>query len=295
MANRSDIKRRIGSVEGTKKITNAMKLVAASKFAKAVQAVVSSRPFSSSFKKMFDELIHHNTEDISSPFLRQVDKEKKVILIVVSTDKGLCGSINTNLFKFARSWIDEKRKENITVDLMTWGKKATSFFSKRKENVLSSKEGILNKIDYTNASSYIQEFSNLFIDETAGYDGVYICFTEFRSALYQVPKLIKLLPFSFDETSSPKEGELNRIGKYKVEPLLSTMIDTLILKKLAVEVLQVLLEVFASEQGSKMTSMDNATNNATELLKKLVLQYNRARQGAITTELIEIVAGSQAL
>ncbi len=290
MANKSDIKRRILSVEGTKKITNAMKLVAASKFAKAAQAVTAARPFSSSFSYMVEELISNNTEDIESPYLKVVPQEKKVALVVVSTDKGLCGSINTNLFKFSKAFINEKKQLGVEVDVVTWGKKASSFFTKQQVKVLSSKDGLLNKIDYSKASSYTTELSSLFLEQ--GYDGVYVSFTEFKSALTQTPKVIKLLPFSF---GSNEETQVTRIGKYLVEPPLSSMIDTLILKKLAIEVFQVLLDSYASEQGSKMTSMDNATNNATELQKKLVLQYNRARQGAITTELIEIVAGSQAL
>lgn len=290
MANKSDIKRRILSVEGTKKITNAMKLVAASKFAKAAQAVTAARPFSSAFSYMVEELIKNNTEDIESPYLKVVPQEKKVALVVVSTDKGLCGSINTNLFKFARAFINEKKQAGVEVDVVTWGKKASSFFAKQQVKVLSTKDGLLNKIDYTKASSYTTELSSLFLEQ--GYDGVYVSFTEFKSALTQTPKVIKLLPFSF---GSSGDEQVTRIGKYLVEPPLSSMIDTLILKKLAIEVFQVLLDSYASEQGSKMTSMDNATNNATELQKKLVLQYNRARQGAITTELIEIVAGSQAL
>ena len=288
MANLRDIKRRISSVSNTQKITKAMKLVAAAKFARASQAVNASRPYSKAFGKMIQRLVAASDGQMEAPLL-EVKEEKRILVVTLATDKGLCGGLNSNVLKSARRFLDTKVSQGTSCDLYTWGRKASSWGKKQPEPVIGEKEKLLDKPTYARAQGLCAELIETFHKES--YDAVYFSFMEFQSALTQEPKVEKLLPVSVEDSADAAEAS----GDFILEPGLAEMLDTLLERRLCSQIFQALLEHSASEHGSRMTAMDSATTNASEVQKKLKLQYNRARQAAITKELIEIISGAEAL
>jgi len=291
MANQRDIKRRIGSVANTQKITRAMKLVSAAKFARASHAVTAARPFNKALNAMVERLVAARKSDIESALLRS-GEEKNALLVVLSTDRGLCGGLNGNLFKFARGWLNERQKQSPAKFVLAgWGRRAVSWGKKQPEDLVVQKEKVLEKPNPQKAKDFAQELVEAF---TSGqYDSIYLAFSEFKSAMVQEPTVVKVLPVSMDvkKTETPPTQQADLI----VEPDLEQMIDKLLTEKMTSLVYQALLEQAASEHGSRMSAMDSATNNASEVRRKLTLVYNRARQAAITSELIEIISGAEAL
>ena len=290
MANLKDIKRRIGSVKSTQKITNAMKLVSAAKFARANAAVEASRPYSRAFKAMVDRLIQSEGQDIDSALLKE-SKEEKVLLVVFATDRGLCGGLNSNLFKRANEFIRTKNAEGTEVDLFACGRRAISFAKKQENRCIEKMEKVLEKPSVTAARDLAHSWVGLFKDQS--YQAVYILYPKFKSALEQFSEIDRVLPLQLevsDEATNPVAP-----GDLIVEPAFDSFIDSLLEKKLLIEIYEALLNGAASEHGARMTAMDSATSNARDVIKKLTLQYNRARQAAITTELTEIISGAEAL
>ena len=290
MANLKDIKRRIGSVKSTQKITNAMKLVSAAKFAKANGAVEASRPYAEAFKGMVSRLIASEGANLESPLLRQAE-EKKSLVVILATDRGLCGGLNTNIFKEANNFIAEKTNSGVEVDLFACGRRAISHSKKLDNTVVESKEKVLEKPTIDLARELTGKWLESF--KSGEYESVFLVYPRFNTALDQVPTVEKILPISMGDADVDDQevGE----GDLVVEPALDLFLDSLLEKKLLGSVYNALLNGSASEHGSRMTAMDSATSNAQEVIKKLTLQYNRARQAAITTELTEIISGAEAL
>ncbi|SME91122.1 ATP synthase F1 subunit gamma [Pseudobacteriovorax antillogorgiicola] len=289
MANLKDIKRRIGSVKSTQKITNAMKLVSAAKFARANAAVEASRPYAEAFKGMVSRLIASEGANLNSELLKQ-KSEKRVLLVLLATDRGLCGGLNTNLFKEAQTFIELKESEGVDVDLFACGRRAISFTKRMRNRTVGTREKVLEKPTIELAREMTAGWLDGFKDST--YESVYVLFPKFNSALDQAPTVEKILPLVMDTQSADQEaGE----GDLIVEPSLHEFLDSLLEKKLLGSVYNAFLNGCASEHGARMTAMDSATSNAQEVIKKLTLQYNRARQAAITTELTEIISGAEAL
>lgn len=289
MANLKDIKRRIGSVKSTQKITNAMKLVSAAKFARANAAVEASRPYADAFKGMVGRLLASEAKKLDSFLLKQ-KPEKRVLLVILGTDRGLCGALNTNTFKMAQSFISEKQDDGVEVDLYACGRRSISFVKKLSNTCIARQEKVLEKPSIGLARELKEKWLEGFENES--YQSVYIIYPRFNSALDQVPVVDKLLPMVVEQditSQDTSEGDLI------VEPALEDFLDRLLEKKLLGSIFDALLNGAASEHGSRMTAMDSATNNAAEVIKKLTLQYNRARQAAITTELTEIISGAEAL
>ncbi len=289
MASLKDIKGRINSVKSTQKITNAMKLVSAAKFARASHAIQSARPYGAAFSKMVSNLLESSGSEISSPLLR-TSEEKKVLLVVVATDRGLCGGLNTNVFKQASLWIREKKAQGVQIEAIAWGRRAGLYVSKEKLSIVDRKERVLESPSYKFARDAAEELIGWFTAER--YDAVYFAYPKYQSALAQIPTVTKTLPVSVDEVNQAKEAQAN---DFIVEPALDQMVDMLLTRKVINAIYQMLLESAASEHGARMSAMDSATNNAKEVIKKLTLTYNRARQAAITKELIEIISGAEAL
>ncbi len=291
MANQRDIKRRIGIVANTQKITKAMKLVAAAKFAKASYAVTSSRPYSESFNAMVLNLVASSSTEIKSPLVKSSSSDqaegKKSLLVLLSTDRGLCGGLNSNLFKHVQSWMNEQNQQ---MDIYAWGRKANSWASKRNNSVVDRKEKLLDQPSYASAKVLVDQIIEVY--KSGEYDSVYLAYNKFINALTQTPQVTPMLPLSMGDLG---EGGSDGKTDYIVEPSFADMIDTLIMRRLYMMLFQAMLEGTASEHGSRMTAMDSATSNADEVRKKLTLQYNRARQAAITTELTEIISGAEAL
>jgi len=287
MANLKDIKRRIGSVKSTQKITNAMKLVSAAKFARASQAVNSARPYAKALDHMVEKLMMGQT-DLQSPLLRQ-GEEKKSLVLVLATDRGLCGGLNSNIFKAVSGFMKEKTQAGVSVDVYACGRRAISFARRTNLTLVGREERVLEKVSVEVARRIVRELEKRFTSGT--YDRVYIIFPFFTSALDQSPVVEQLLPVRVKRSL---EGESSRSFAI-VEPELDQMLDKLLERKLVSYVLASLLSGTASEHAARMTAMDSATNNAKEVIRKLTLQYNRARQAAITKELIEIISGAEAL
>lgn len=292
MANKRDIKRRLVSVTNTQKITKAMKLVAAAKFARASHAVSASRHYSRAFQALVGRFVGSLVgENMDHPFLRQ-NEQRKILLIVVGTDRGLCGGLNSNLGKAAVAWMKEKRNAtNAQIDIYAWGRKGLAWANKQKCTIVGSKEKVLDKPKYEGAQALAADVVARFAD----YDAVYIAYNEFQSALAQSPQVDQLLPVALPEAAAASEKEESSLGAIIVEPSKNEVLGTILQRQLNSKMLQVMLEGAASEHGSRMTAMDSATTNAGEVRKKLTLKYNRVRQAAITKELIEIISGAEAL
>lgn len=264
-----------------------MKLVSAAKFARASHAVNAARPYSQAFDEMVSKLVANSAEPISSDLVRPRE-EKKVLVILVATDRGLCGGLNANLFKSVRQWVKVKSDQGIVVEYAALGRKAISWAKKQKGDIAFTREKVIDKPSYLRAKELAREFVHKFTQ--GDYDGIYLAYNVFENALTQIPTMAQYLPLAMDKQESGGSSP-----DYIVEPGIGEMVDKLIGRKLAIMMFQALLDSAASEHGSRMTAMDNATNNAGEVRKKLTLQYNRARQASITKELIEIVSGAEAL
>ncbi|MGE0171637.1 MAG: ATP synthase F1 subunit gamma [Oligoflexales bacterium] len=286
MASQKDIKQRINSVKSTQKITKAMKLVSAAKFAKASHAVQSARPFSESLRQMVGRLqAMAASKNITSPLI-EVRSEKKTLIVIVATDRGLCGGLNTNTFKKATSFVQQKASEGVEPQLYLLGRRALSFSKKLKFKAIGNREKALDKPTYETARSIAKNLIDAFLKGEC--DSVYVVFPRFRSALVQSPEAIMLLPIMDDTKNASSAFPI-------VEPALKDMLDNALSKQIETMMYQILLEGAASEHGARMTAMDSATSNAGDVIRKLTIQYNRARQAAITKELIEIISGAEAL
>ena len=289
MPSLKDIRRRIGSVKNTQKITRAMKLVAAAKFARANAAVVASRPYGEAFQTMVERLVAAAGDSVSSPLLVS-RPEKKVLLVILSTDRGFCGSLNSNLFKHTLQFILAKKREGISVELVTWGRRAKQFSGKLDFPVHNPRERVLDKPNYLLAKELGDELIQKF--EDGGFDRIYLGFVEFKSAMSQAPKFVQLLPVG---KVVRQEHHLVQTPDIIVEPSAKEVLEEVLKRDVAGTIFRAMLEGAASEHGARMTAMDSATNNANEVLRRMKIQYNRARQAAITKELIEITSGAQAL
>ncbi len=294
MPSLKDTKRRIGSVKNTQKITQAMKLVSAAKFARANHAVVNARPYAAHFQELLKVLLDQaNLKNLGNKKLQALTesvKTNKELLIIVSSDRGLCGSLNSALFKNVVKFVTAKKTENKEIDIACWGKRASLFARKLNCQIIKEKEKVSDRPDHKRAILLAADLVEVF--SKGSYESVSVAYVEFKSAMTQTPKIQQLLPISFEETQTEKSLPS---GDILTEPDLLTLLVAVLERLAAVKILKFLLESYASEQGARMSAMDSATKNAKEVIRKLTLQYNRARQAAITKELIEITSGAEAL
>jgi F-type H+-transporting ATPase subunit gamma len=282
MANLREIKTRIESVKSTKQITNAMKMVAASKLRKAQDNIINARPYADHINEMLRTLKNKNISS-DHPLLAEVTGKGKTAYIVVTSDRGLCGSFNTHIIKEAIAHL----KENPDADLICIGKKGYDYFKKHSTNVTEKYVNLFNEMDFSVSAEVAEKILSLFLDEN--YDKINVIYNEFKSAIQQdiiVKQLLPIVPIESEEISKLD---------YVYEPDEDTIIFELGRKYIHVDVWRIMLESSAAEQGARMTAMDSATENATELIDRLTLNYNRARQAAITTEIIEISSGAEAI
>lgn len=282
MATLKEIKQRIGSIKNTQKITKAMKMVAAAKMRRAQDRMFSARPYSSKVRELIQRLTA-NVENPESPLL-QVRPIEKTLYVVVAADRGLCGGFNSNLIKKAVSAI---RNDASQVSVFCVGKKSFEYFKKRDFNVSEDMIGFFNQMDYTHAEAISKYVSDAFI--SGEVDAVKLVFNEFKSVAQQVPVVVPLLPMVVED-----DDDFTPVDCL-YEPSQVELLKSLLPKYLNTQVWRSLLESFASEQAARMLAMDNATENASELIRSLTLQFNKARQAAITTEILEIVGGAEAL
>ncbi len=291
MPNLKEVRNRITSVSSTKQITSAMKMVSAAKFRKAQQAIVKLRPYANKLKEIMQNVSAGENDAVESPY-SQVRTPEKVLLIVVTSNKGLCGAFNTNVIKKTILLIHEKyatQYNNNELKLITFGKKASEYFSKRDFVVEAKFDSIYDQLNFENASKIAEKVMNSFA--TKEYDCVEIIYNQFKNAATQVLSNESFLPLSNTETNTLVKQKAD----YIYEPNKQVILQDLIPKSLKIQLFKVLLDSYASEHGARMTAMHKATDNADELLKELKLTYNKARQAAITKEILEIVSGAEAL
>ncbi|KDR94816.1 F-type H+-transporting ATPase subunit gamma [Peptoclostridium litorale DSM 5388] len=279
-----DIKRRIKSVSNTKQITKAMELVSSAKLRRAKDAVVQSRPY---FETLYDTIkeIAVGTKGIKNVYLEQRDVKNRCY-IVLAGDRGLCGGYNSNALKAAVAHMDGKKEKVVTI-----GKKSGDFFSKRGYDVLESYTGISEKPEYSHGQDVAAKVMELY--SKGEVDEVYLVYTYFASALVQEPRAVKLLPLSFESEDAPEDKKGKGVMNY--EPSEEEVLNYLVPKFIGGIVYGGLVESSASEQGARRMAMESATGNAEDMIGKLDLLYNRARQASITQELSEIVAGASAI
>ena len=288
MATLRDIKNRIVGVKSTQKITRAMKMIATAKLRGAQQRIVGARPYANKIGEMLSRLAADDT--LQSNPLFAVRKTKKICVVVVTADRGLCGAFNTNIIRESTNYINEELKNDSTVSVFTLGKKAKEYFSKRNYNIEGKMVGLFGSLEY---QSTLQLYNDLIPKYLSGeIDKIMLVYNEFVSMIQQKIVKVQLLPIPFIESN---EKENAHSSNYIFEPDQLSIFQSLIPKHLKVQIWRALLESNAAELSARMTSMDNATTNAQELIRSLNLTYNKERQAAITKEILEIVSGANAL
>jgi F-type H+-transporting ATPase subunit gamma len=285
-----DIRRRIKSVKSSQKITRAMKLVAASKLRRAQESIQANRPYAlelGGLLRRVSSRVQHGEDSAPHPLL-EVRAPRKVLLVVLTSDRGLCGSFNVNILRRAEAFIREKHGEFETLEVATIGRRGRDYFKKRKVATARDFPGVFAELTYRRAS----EIAAGLIDEwnASGLDAVYLLYNEFKSAMAQRVTVEPVLPIVEEELPVGETAV-----EYIYEPSERDVLNRLAPRYVATLIWRALLESWASEQGARMTAMDNATKNAKELVDKLTIQYNRARQAAITKELMEVIGGAEAL
>jgi len=294
MANLRDIRNRISSVNSTQQITKAMKMVAAAKLRKAQERMTKTRPYAAKIQEVVGRLA--DSGNVSSPLVEKSDNNENLLFIIIGSDRGLCGGFNNNLFKEVEKRLENEFSSQLeaeTISLVTIGKKATSYFKKRKYNVIESFPGFFDSIEYDSTSAIMESAISDFVKKT--YDEVYLAFNEFKTVIAQNRKIEKVLPIDPSSFNAKTVDDSKSIIDYIYEPNSKAILDKLLPLHLNTQLWKAVLESNASEQGARMTAMDSATENAKDLERDLKLKYNQARQSAITTEISEIVSGAQAL
>jgi F-type H+-transporting ATPase subunit gamma len=287
MATLKAIRKRISSVRNTQQITKAMKMVSAAKLRRAQDAAVAARPYA---EKM-TELLKNVAARVSSeahPLLK-AREEKKIHLVLFTSDRGLCGGYNANLIRAAEAFI-RKNRDDKEIELSLVGRKGADYFRRRRANITDRYIGILATPAEELAAEIAQKIIARFLNGET--DAVYILYSRFRSALSQVPTLERLLPVALTPSS---ETETPQLTEYLYEPGVEQLLASLLPRITEVAAQRALLESTASEHGARMTAMDSATSNAAKMIGSLTLQMNRARQASITRELMEIVGTAEAL
>jgi F-type H+-transporting ATPase subunit gamma len=291
MPSLKEVKSRIGSVISTQQITKAMKMVAAAKLRKSQDRITQMRPFAQKLSTILQNLSSAQ-EAAGDNWYSVKREEKKILIIAISSDRGLCGSFNSTVFKGVNKLIAEKyelqfRKGDVTV--LPLGKKAFDFFSKRNVSVVDNYVGTIGHISYENVSDVAVYLMEAFRKGT--FDKIEIVYNEFKNTATQILRIEQFLPV----LPPTKSNKLKVETDYLYEPGKEQIITGLIPKSLKIQLFKAVLDSNASENGARMTAMDKATENAGELLKELKLTYNRSRQAAITKEILEIVGGAEAL
>lgn len=291
MPSARDIRSKIGSVKNTQKITRAMEMVAASKMRKAQEQMRLSRPYAEKIRSVVGHVAEGHVE-YQHPFL-EVREVKRVGYIIVSSDRGLCGGLNNNLFKKTIKALKQHHENNVDIDLCLIGRKAENFFRRVGGNVVAEKDHIGDSPSVVDLIGVVKVMLDAYID--GKIDELHICYNRFVNTMTQEPRVQQLLPlqkFAEDEESSE---DLSHHWDYIYEPGAKELISAVLTRYIESQVYQAVVENIASFQAAQMIAMKNATENAGELIDELNLAYNKARQAAITRELAEIVSGADAV
>lgn len=290
MATLRDIKRKIDAVKKTSQITKAMNMVAAAKLRGAQQNMERFHPYALKFKEFIGRLAAGVEDATQYSLLTPKEQVKKVEVLLVTADRGLCGSFNTNLIVSTERFIRAKAAEGIEVVLTTAGRKGSDYFRHRKVEILKRYIGLLNNVSFDDAQQISAEIIERF--EMGAVDEVYVIYSHFVNIVKQIPTMVRLLPI----TPSVSEGaEQAGHFEYLFEPSHQALLNDLLPNYVNVQVLETLYQTSVGEHAARMAAMENATNNCKELVRTLTLTYNKARQAGITTELMDIVGGAEAL
>jgi F-type H+-transporting ATPase subunit gamma len=329
MATLRDLRKRLKAVKNTEKITKAMKMVAASKLRRAQNAILQARPYAI----RMDEVLQHivSTTDVSAHPLLAYRVPRRVELVVMSSNRGLCGSFNSNILRTAERWMAGEGKKFEEVRVAAIGRKARDHFKRKNQKLSHTWDEVWDRLSFERANEIADVLANIF--QKAQLDAVYLLYNEFKSAISQKVVLVQLLPIrpleNWEEKAAVKIGELAAVSgnveavagrgadlvldtgdewrpsvslveadvgfEHVYEPSRTAVLDNLLPQHLGMQIWRALLESSAAEHGARMSAMDAASRNAKELIGKLTLKMNRARQAAITTELMEIVSGAEAL
>jgi len=284
MANLKEIRIRIASVSSTMQITSAMKMVSAAKLKKAQDAITAMRPYSNKLSELMQGLNGSNNSNEKSFTSKR--KVKKVLIVAISSNRGLCGAFNANIAKQANLIKSREEFKNTEINFLSIGKKINDILQKT-EKVIQNDSDVFEDLNYERVSQVANKLMELYITED--YDHVEIVYNSFKNAATQIIKSEQFLPIPISE----KEGAEN--SDYLFEPSQELIVSTLIPKSLKIQLFKAIRDSFASEHGARMTAMHKATDNASELRDELKLTYNKARQASITNEILEIVGGAEAL
>ena len=287
MANLRAIRKRVSSVKSTQQITRAMKMVSAAKLRRAQDGINAARPYARKMREVVTAVAGRAGSD-AHPLL-SARKEKKLALLVVTSDRGLCGSFNSGLTRAVYRFLNEHRGEYEEITMFVIGRKGRDFFRRREIPIRKEYLGVLGAVSRQHADTIAGDLVGGFLD--GEFDEVQIAFNEFRSAISQIVRFEKMFPIELESSGKTAGDEVD----YLYEPSREEILATLLPKYVQTMILRVLLESVAGEHGARMTAMDSATNNSVDMIARLTLQMNRARQATITTELTEIVSGAEAL
>ena len=287
MASSKEITGKIKSIENTKKVTSALEMVSASKIRKSQEMMNQTRPYTRMIRRVMGHLSKANPE-YRHPFTVRREETRKVGYIIVSTDRGLCGGLNINLFKLVLNSIREWQDKGAEVSLVTLGKKASAFFKNLKVEIAAHASGLGEKPQIEDLIGSIKIMLDAYREESV--DLVYIVYNDFINTMSQRPMLEQLLPLPDTE-----DEEVRDIWDYIYEPDAEALLDTVLVRYIEADVYHAVLENLASEHAARMIAMKNATDNAGDLIDELTLAYNKARQAAITQEISEIVGGAAAV
>jgi len=285
MANLKEIRNRISSVSSTMQITNAMKMVSAAKLKKAQDSIVSMRPYSEKISDLIDKLVSFSDETLSHPFFSNVNKGK-ILIITITSNRGLCGAFNSNIVKSTINKAAELSDKKI--DIISIGKVGKEALSKKFE-ISKDESSLYDNLTFENTSKIANGIINDFLNNK--YDKVFITYNQFKNAATQIVKFETLLPIN--STKNLDKVKIN--NNYIIEPSYDSILETLLPSSIRIKLFKAIKESFASEHGARMTAMHKATDNAKDLRDQLKLTYNKARQASITNEILEIVSGAEAL
>lgn len=291
MASVSDIRKKIRSVQNTEKITAAMKLVAASKLRRAEESIRAARPYATEIGALLRRVAARvSTEEgaAAHPLLATYENPRRVLVMVLTSDRGLCGGFNNTTLRMAERFIEDNRHKWEHVEIATLGRRGADYFKKAKIAPVRNFPGVFDDLSFRRAQEIAEALGKEYVD--SDLDAVYLLFNEFKSAVSQVLQVQRVLPVVEEELP---EGEY--ASEYIFEENQASVLERLVPRYVATGVWRALLDSWASEQGARMSAMDSASKNARELVDRLTLEFNRARQAAITRELMEIIGGAEAL
>ena len=288
MPSLKDIRRRIATVRKTQQITRAMRMVAAAKLRRAEEAIEAARPYAERMRATLIEIAGSQHGLAEHPLLAPHESVRKVDFLIITSDRGLCGAFNSSVARRAEAEIATRAASAESMGLLVVGRKGVEFFNRRRSRqVIRTHPGVA-RVDYSHAVAVARIVSERFLSGEA--DEVVLVHNEFLNTMTQRPRVVRLLPFAPDHAS-----EAENQAPFSVEPDADSLLAVLVPKALEVEIYRALLENQAGEHAARMTAMESATRNTEEMIGRLTLQYNRARQAAITKELVEIVSGAEAL